>query len=405
MRLLEQNQETLNSRLGHSFHLAQVGARRPNPKSGLDDAIRVNDIFVAAGHPEASVLIELIGGTDHAYELTKQALTSGKSVVTANKALVAEKGEELIRLAHANGVHYLYEAAVAGGIPIIKVLREGLVANRIHRITGIVNGTCNYILSQMSAGTFADTLKEAQELGYAERDPTFDIDGTDSLHKITILAGLAFDIPLSPDKVYRVGIEHLTKEDVCYAEQLNYVIKHLAVAEILDDESVSMRVQPALVETDSPLARVTGVTNALMIESDPLGQTFFSGPGAGGPATASAVLSDLAHVATTAAPTVMRTKRQMRFAPVESLESEFYLRISAAEKPGVMAHITGILSEAGISIEALHQREHAREDKSPVPIIILTHTTSYKNMRDALTKIENSDASLAPVISLPIFPS
>ena len=402
-RLLAENGEELTARLGSHLHLAQVGARRANAKSGLDDALRAEDVFAPIKHPQANILLELMGGTDTAYELTRQAFAAGKNVVTANKALVAEKGEELLQMARAQGVHYLYEAAVAGGIPIIKMLREGLIANRIHRITGIVNGTCNYILSRMQKDSFATSLKQAQDLGYAERDPSFDIDGTDSAHKITILASLAFDMPLAYTKTHKIGIEHLHSQDLHYADQLGYVIKHLAVAEARADQSVSIRVHPALVAKHSPLAQVMGVTNALMVESDPLGLTFFSGPGAGGSATASAVLADVADIVAGGELPKLRRQKEPSFTPFEDLASEFYLHINAPEKQGVMAQLTSILSDEGISIEALHQQEHAMEDKSAVPIIVLTHKTVCRNIMRAISKIERSDASLNRVVHLPVF--
>ena len=402
-RLLVKNNAELTTRLGTHLYLARVGARRAHAKSGLDEALRTHDVFAPVQHPRADILLELMGGTDTAYELTRQAFAAGKSVVTANKALVAERGEELLQMAHAQGVHYLYEAAVAGGIPIIKALREGLIANRIHRITGIINGTCNYILSHMHASSFADALKQAQDLGYAERDPSFDIDGTDSAHKITILASLAFDMPLAYARTQKIGIEHLQSQDLHYADQLGYVIKHLAVAEVRPDQSLSIRVHPALVAKASPLAQVMGVTNALMVESEPLGRTFFSGPGAGGEATASAVLADVADIVTGRELPRLRRQRKMSFTALEDLESEFYLHINAPEKQGVMAQLTSILSDEGISIEALHQQEHAMEDKSAVPIIILTHKTAHRNITRAIAKIEHSEASLSEVVHLPVF--
>ena len=386
------------------MELVQVGARRPNPLCDLRGIERTEDVFAPTEHKEARILIELLGGTDIAYELTCRAFAAGKSVITANKALIAEKGDELVKLAQRHKVSYIYEAAVAGGIPIIKVIKEGLAANRIDRLTGIINGTTNYILSRMTEEkiSFPHALKEAQEKGYAEADPQFDINGVDSSHKLAILASLAFDIPFSDMQLSYEGIATLSAQEVEYAQQLGYKVKHLAIAERLADARINLRVHLTLVHHSQSLAQVSGVTNAVMIDSVPLGTTFYTGPGAGGDATASAVVADLMDMVRgfQGEQHFYQEPGRARYAPLADITEEFYLRANVKDRAGVMAQLTGILSQENISIEALHQQEHSLEDPRAVPIVILTHSVAEKNLTRAIKRLEELDTVTDKIISL-----
>ena len=406
VRLLQNNRENIKERLGAELQLVQVGARRPNPSCDLGSITRTEDVLAPAEHEEARILIELLGGTDVAYELTRRALTAGKSVITANKALLAAKGDELVQLARENKVRYVYEAAVAGGVPIIKVIKEGLAAAEIVRLTGIINGTANYILSQMTEEgvSFADALKEAQARGYAEADPKFDVNGNDSSHKLAILAALAFAIPLTNTRIFCEGITQLATQELEYAHQLGYVVKHLAIAERFADERINLRVRPTLVHQTHELARVSGVTNAVMIDSIPLGATFYGGPGAGGDATASAVVADLMDLVRCPLweDRDLPPPRKVPYVPLADIVTEFYLRVNVRDEAGVMAEITRILSDANISIEALHQQEHSPADPQAVPIIVLTHRVAEKNLRRAIDKIARLAAVTAKLVCLPV---
>ena len=352
-----------------------------------------------AGDPDVDVLVETIGGTDTARELVARALSGGKHVVTANKALIAEHGNELFALAGRHGVQLLFEAAVAGGIPIIKVLREGLAANRIHWLAGIINGTCNYILSTMTADRrpFAEVLAEAQQRGYAEADPAFDVEGTDAAHKLTIMAAIAFGIPLRFAETYTEGVSLITPEDIGYAEELGYRIKHLGIAR-RTAEGVSMRVHPALVPRRRLLAQVDGVGNAVLVGGHAVGQTLYNGPGAGAEATASAVVADLMDLARDRVagaehnrlPPLARHRLDdsLPILAIADIQTEYYLRIPALDRVGVMAHISGVLEAHGISIEAVIQKEAVSET---VPIVILTHQVQERRLNEALAALQKLD--------------
>ena len=421
VKLLQEHKDILSSRLEALPALVQIGARRPNPNCDINDIEREADIFKVADDTRSKILVELIGGVDDAFELTMRAFAAQKDVISANKALIAEKGELLMAAAREHGVNYFYEAAVAGGIPIIKVLREGLVANRVTRIAGIINGTGNYILTAMAQEdkSFPDALQEAQGLGYAEADPTYDIDGTDSAHKIAILAALAFDIPFSYDRVYKEGITDIMPDDVNHAKELGYVIKHLAIAQLSSSdngaEKISIRVHPTLVSKREEIAVVNGVTNGVMIDSIPLGRTFYSGAGAGGEATASAVLADLSDcIRGSRSGEVVSNKgegnnkdnqmlnRNIDFAPIAEISSEFYLRVNVEDEAGVLAKITEILSSSNISIEGLHQKEHHPSQPDLVPVIIITHLTKEQTINQAIQQIEKIPQVVGKVIKLRI---
>ena len=375
-----------------------MGARRDNPSCDTATTDVVRDIFEVAKNPNIDIVVELIGGTTVAYELVMTALENDKHVVTANKALIAEHGMEIFALAASNGLVVAYEAAVAGGIPIIKGLREGLVANQVNWVAGIINGTTNFILTEMDTKgrDFNDVLVEAQEKGYAEADPTFDVEGIDAAHKLVILASIAFEMPLTLDGLYTDGITQLETQDVAYAKELGYAIKHLGIAR-QTDQGIELRVHPTLVPHKSMIAGVNDVANAVMVNADAVGTTLFCGPGAGAEPTASSVIADIVDVARTiessaetkvnalSCPTSKLESRTI--VAIEEIETSFYMRFSALDKPGVLSDITKIMADSGISIEAIVQKEQpAGEDY--VNVIIVTDVTQEKLLSTAVERIE-----------------
>ncbi len=391
--LLRRNAAEIEGRSGAPLRVVHVGARRDNPACDTSDVRVSRDVFEVARDPGVQVLVELIGGTDVARELVETAIRAGKHVVTANKALIAECGNELFALAAEHGVTVRFEAAVAGGIPIIKALREGLAGNRIEWLAGIINGTGNFILSEMRdhGRGFDEVLAEAQALGYAEADPTFDIEGIDAAHKLVILAALAFGTPLQYEHVYTEGITRLTPQDVDYAEELGYRIKHLGVAK-QNGGGVELRVHPTLIPEGRLLANVNGVKNAVLVEGDAVGPTLYYGAGAGAEPTASAVTADLVDLArdlsagqqprVPALGFALAALRELPILPMEQVRTAWYLRMEADDRPGVMSAIAGIFGERGISIEALIQKEPAR-GATRVPIVVLTDTTTQGNIDSA----------------------
>ena len=396
--VLARNADTISARAQVDIEIAHVGARRDNPDCSLGDTRVSRDIFEVARDPAVQVLVELIGGTSVAKELVEEALGNGKHVVTANKALIAEFGNELFALAERNNVVIRYEAAVAGGIPIIKALREGLAANRIEWLAGIINGTGNFILSEMrdKGRDFADVLAEAQALGYAEADPTFDVEGIDAAHKLVILASLAFGMPLQFSSVYTEVITRLTPQDVEYAEELGYRIKHLGVAK-QSDKGVELRVHPTLIPEARLLANVNGVKNAVLVEGDAVGPTLYYGAGAGSEPTASAVVADIVDLARELSvgqncrvPSLgfaADKLRELPILPMGDVVTPWYLRMEAEDKPGVLSSISSIFSEHGISIEALIQKAPAAGD-TRVPLIMLTNAAAQSGMDAAVAAIE-----------------
>lgn len=357
---------------------------------------------------EVDIVVEAVGGLDTAFEVVKKALLASKNVVTANKALIATHGNELVNLASKNGVRLLFESAVAGGIPILKSLREGLAANNINWLAGIINGTGNYILTEMGnrQRLFSDVLQEAQALGYAEADPSFDVEGTDAAHKLAIMASIAFGMPLAFDKTYIEGISSLELDDIMYASELGYCIKHLGIAR-LSEQCVQMRVHPALVSLDELLASVDGVGNAVVVNADPIGSTMYSGPGAGAEATASAVVADLIDLARSPKPISQahivpslgfsRLVTDFEILDIERIESEYYLRINVEDHVGVMANITGLLEKSGISIDAVIQKE---KSKNCVQIVILTHMCIEQVLNSAIAEIENLKSVRSSVVRI-----
>ena len=398
--VLARNHEEIARRAGREMRIVQASARDLKKKRpcATGDIQLVEDPGAIVRNPEIEVVVELIGGIDPARALVLEAIEHGKHVVTANKALIALHGNEIFAAAQKQGVMVAFEAAVAGGIPIIKMLREGLTANRIEWLAGIINGTSNFILTEMRVKgvDFADVLKEAQRLGYAEADPRFDVEGVDAAHKLTILAAIAFGIPLQFNKVYVEGITKITRMDVHYAEQLGYRLKLLGIARRAGG-AVELRVHPTLIPERRLIANVEGAMNAVLVKGDAVGPTMFYGAGAGAEPTASAVVADLVDVVRTL--TTDPNNRvphlafqsdalsDLRILPIEEIDTSYYLRLHALDKPGVLADVTRILADMQISIEAILQKEpHAGEDT--VPVIILTQRVKEKNMNEAIARIE-----------------
>lgn len=394
--VLKRNADEIARRAGRKIIVEEIGARHTNPDCDTKGMQITDDIFEVAKNPEIDVIVELIGGYDVAKELVLTAIENGKHVVTANKALIAVHGNEIFEAAQKKNVMVAFEASVAGGIPIIKAMREGLSANKINWMAGIINGTGNFIMTEMrdKGRDFNDVLKEAQELGYAEADPTFDVEGIDAAHKLTILASLAFGVPLQFEKAFTEGISKITREDVQYAEELGYRIKHLGISRRTEN-GVELRVHPTLIPESALIANVNGVMNAVLVDGDAVGQTMYYGAGAGAEPTASAVVADIVDVVRTL--TADRDNRVPHLAfqpselsdapilPVEQTESACYLRMNALEKPGVLAKVTSILGAQDINIEAIIQKETSEDQ---VPVIILTQTVLEQKVNDAIEQIE-----------------
>ncbi len=399
LNLLEENADEISMRLGRTITVSHVATRTPKPELTASVANTSNDPFAVVNDPEVQLVVETMGGYEPAFEVIKQALANGKHVVTANKALIAERGNELFEVAEANKVCLAFESSVAGGIPIIKALREGLAANKINWLAGIINGTGNFILTEMTQKSrqFDDVLKQAQELGYAEADPTFDVEGIDAAHKLTIMGSIAFGIPLQFDKTYTEGISHITPEDIDYADELGYRIKHLGIAR-LSEKGVEMRVHPTLLSKSRLLARVNGVGNAVLVHGNAVGSTLYSGPGAGAGPTASSVVADIIDIARQAESAVqkpvypglgyLQTHEGLQVLPITEIETEYYLRIPAVDKVGVMAKISNVLVSQDISIDAVIQKEPTSES---VPIVILTHDVVERKLNDAIEALEALD--------------
>lgn len=396
--VLARNAQEIARRAGRAIEVAHIAARSINPQCQTGSTPITEDVFDVVNNPEIDIVVELIGGYTLARELVLKAIENGKHVVTANKALIAVHGNEIFTKAEEKGVIVAFEASVAGGIPIIKAIREGLAGNQINWVAGIINGTGNFILTEMreKGRAFTDVLKEAQELGYAEADPTFDVEGIDAAHKLTILASIAFGIPLQFDKAYTEGITKLTSEDVLYADALGYRIKHLGVAK-RTEQGIELRVHPTLIPAEKLLANVNGVMNAVMVNGDAVGSTLYYGAGAGMDATASAVVADLVDVVRVMTSDPENRVPHLAFQPsalsnmpvlpIAECETAYYLRIQAKDSPGVLAQVATILSERGINIESIMQKELEEMD-GKVPMILLTHKVTEAKMNDAITALE-----------------
>ncbi len=400
--VLARNQEEIARRAGRGIRITHAAARETSfPDVDTGGMTLTTDAFAVVAQPDIDIVVELIGGYEPARELVLGAIANGKHVVTANKALIAKHGNEIFEAAQAQGVIVAFEAAVAGGIPIIKALREGLAANRIEWVAGIINGTGNFILTEMrdKGRDFAEVLAEAQALGYAEADPTFDIEGIDAAHKLTIIAAIAFGIPLQFDKVYTEGIAHITREDVGYAEQLGYRIKHLGLTR-RTERGIELRVHPTLIPQRRLIANVNGVMNAVLVKGDAVGPTLYYGAGAGREPTASAVVADLVDVTRTLTTDPENRVPHLAFQPdalsdipvlsMDEVETAYYLRMQLVDRPGVLADITRILGDQGISIEAVLQKEPVG-GASDVSLIMLTHRVLERQMNEAIRRIEALD--------------
>jgi homoserine dehydrogenase len=414
--VLTRNQDEISRRAGRTIEVVMASRRNLAAAKPLADAgVRVvADAADIVQDPHVDVVVELIGGTTLARDLVLQAIANGKHVVTANKALLAEHGAEIFDAANKAGVVVAFEAAVAGGIPIIKALREGLTANRIEWLAGIINGTTNFILSEMrSKGLdFASVLKTAQELGYAEADPTFDIEGVDAAHKLALMSAIAFGVPVQFDKAHIEGITKLDAQDIKYAEQLGYRIKLLGITKRVA-AGIELRVHPCLVPAERLIANVEGAMNAVVVQGDAVGTTLYYGKGAGGEPTASAVIADLVDVARVANTSALERVPALAFQPgamvatpvlpIGQIISAYYLRLRVSDEAGVLANLTGLLAKCGISIDAVLQREAhdvSGQAGGQTDLIMLTHEVLEATLNDALDQIQALPSVLAPVVHL-----
>ena len=400
VRVLKRNAGEITRRAGRAIQIVSAASLDLNRARICDtEGIRLTtDAFEIVNDPSIDIIVELIGGLSPARELVLSALDNGKHVVTANKALIAKHGNEIFAKAREKGLMVAFEAAVAGGIPIIKAIREGLAGNTVEWVAGIINGTCNFILTEMreKGRDFADVLAEAQALGYAEADPTFDVEGVDAAHKLTILASIAFGIPLQFDKVYVEGITGITALDVAYAEALGYRIKLLGIARRAA-MGIELRVHPTLIPERRLIANVNGVMNAVLVKGDAVGPTLYYGAGAGAEPTASSVVADIIDVTRTLTADPHNRVPHLAFQPgaiadlpilpIAEIETAYYLRLSASDQPGVLADVTRILADHRISIEAILQKEPP-QGENQLPIIMLTHKVLERELDAAIAKIE-----------------
>ncbi len=416
--VLQRNLDEITRRAGRGIEITMVAdLDTARAKAAVGDKVQVvSDARAVIANPDIDIVIELIGGYGIAKQLVMEAIAAGKHVVTANKALLAVHGTEIFQAAEAKGVMVMFEAAVAGGIPIIKALREGLTANRIQWIAGIINGTTNFILSEMrdKGLDFSVVLKEAQRLGYAEADPTFDIEGVDAAHKATLMAAIGFGIPVQFDKAHIEGITKLTATDIKYAEQLGYRIKLLGISKRRDDVSgIELRVHPTLVPHKRLIANVEGAMNAVMVQGDAVGTTLYYGKGAGSEPTASAVIADLVDITRMASATAAQRVPALAFQsgamsttpvlPMADVVTAYYLRLSVADEAGVLAQVTGIVANAGISIDAVLQREADEvggEGATSTDLIILTHDCKEATMNAAMAQMQALKTVLAPIVRI-----
>lgn len=407
--VLLRNADEIQRRVGRAIEVSHVAGLGIAEQTIVDAATTrlTEDAFEVVNDPEVSIVVELIGGYTLAKDLVMKAIENGKHVVTANKALIATHGSEIFKAATEKGVCVSYEAAVAGGIPIIKAMREGLAANQIQWIAGIINGTGNFILTEMrdKGRDFDDVLKEAQQLGYAEADPTFDVEGIDAAHKLTILASLAFGIELQFDKCYTEGISKITTDDVVYAQELGYSIKHLGITRKTEN-GIELRVHPTLIPKKRLIANVDGVMNAVLVQGDAVGPTLYYGAGAGAEPTASAVVADIIDtVRTIDAPVECKVPMlgfqvgSMSSEPImaiEEIETACYLRMTAMDKPGVLAEVSEVFAKHNISIEAVTQKEPAQGEDN-VHLVLLTQAVKESNMNAAIAEVENFDEIIGSV--------
>lgn len=408
--LLSEGAEVLNNRVGGTIELVHVATRTPKPEVDTLGAKDSRDVFEVARDPSVEVLIELIGGTTVAKDLVAEALNQGKHVVTANKALLADHGDELFALAESKGVALRFEAAVAGGIPVIEAVKNSLAGNHVSSVAGIINGTGNFILTEMAAKgrEFSDVLAEAQALGYAEADPTFDVDGTDAAQKLVLLASLAFGARIDADAPFKQGVDSVAPVDIEYARELGYRIKHLGIAR-REGDALQLRVHPTLIPESKAIAQVDGVLNAVMISASGVGELLLVGPGAGSRPTASAVMADVVSIARSVAGNEQPDVRSMgvrvdalsqpAIVPISEVSSGWYLRLDAEDKPGVMAALTHCLSQHAIGIESLIQKPESTE-LAKVPVILLTDEAPTRAIELAIADIEALPSVGGPVTRL-----
>ena len=389
---LNSNADMITSNAGVHFEICVIGARRDNPKCNPGNTPIERDIFDVINH-DIDVVVELIGGVEVARDLIIKAIENKKHVVTANKAVIYHHGDEIFKLAKENGVRVLFESAVCAGTPIIKLLKEELAANRVSKISGMLNGTSNFILSNMEEGAeFDSTLELAQKEGYAEPDPTFDIEGMDAAHKIGILSALAFGTPLPPQDFYVEGITKISKSDFIYAKDMGYTVKHLAVAKV-DNGRLELRAHPVLIKLDSHLANLKGVRNGMEIDTDLIGKIHIAGSGAGQESTASGLISDLINLANSKATNEKaenNNKTSYEVSTFSELIFQYYFYIKAEDKPGVMASITSLMASKGVGIESIVQKEEL--DESYVPIILITDPfkeSDYSDLYQELLSLES----------------
>ena len=406
-RRLASQKDLLRQRTGTEIAVTQVAVRRAEraQEIGVPASLTTPDWRTLIANPDLDVIVELIGGTKEAFDLTQQALQNGKHVITANKALLAERGAELFATAQKHQRHLLFEASVAGGIPIIRALREGLVANRILSIHGIINGTCNYILTRMNEGglEFKDALAEAKRLGFAEADDSLDVDGHDAAHKAAVLAALAYGFWVPPDKLYTEGLRAIDKQDILYARKLGYGLKLLAIIKTDADGAVEVRVHPTLIPQSHVLASVSGVFNAVVVRGDVVGDTLYYGRGAGGDPTASAVVSDLAQIAAhfpqeQKARNVGHEALHSRLKTMDEIVSRYYLRLLVVDRPGVLADVARVLASRQIGISSVIQPEaHAGET---TPLVLMLHDAPESQLQAAVAEIARIGAVKAPPVHL-----
>lgn len=410
INVLKRNQEEISARSGCSIEVVQVGSRRLKDDVDLEGIEFTTDLNAVVSNPNVDVVLELIGGYSPAKELVAGALANGKHVVTANKALIAEHGNELFEIAEKNNVSLCYEASVAGGIPIIKAVREGLSANAISGVAGIINGTGNFILTEMhdKGRDFADVLAEAQALGYAEADPTFDVEGIDAAHKLVLLASAAFGITLQFDKAFTEGISKITPQDLKHAQDLGYTIKHLGIAR-RREEGIELRVHPSLIPHTELISKVDGVMNAVVVSGDAVGNTLYYGAGAGSEATASAVIADVVDIARASTfdsrPSVpslgflAETLKDADILSIEDVVCPFYLRVMVNDAPGALAAITSLMSEQGINIDSISQREEEQVGDT-IPVVMVTHDVKESKLNEAVRAIEALETTNGSVMKI-----
>jgi len=396
VNVLNKNKNEIFARTGEQINIIQAAVKDiSEPRICPDEGFELTeDAYLVVNNPEINIVLELIGGTTIAKDLVETAIKNGKHVITANKALIATHGNELLALAKDNNVHLLFEASVAGGIPILKALEQGLSANQVELVAGIINGTGNFILTEMrdKGRDFADVLKEAQELGYAEADPTFDVEGIDAAHKLVILASIAFGCELQFNHALTEGISQIESEDVAFATEMGYSIKHLGIAKKINDQ-LQMRVHPTLIPKTQLLANVDGVMNAVLVKGNAVGPTLYYGAGAGDEATASAVIADLVDIVKdTVSQDVLGWKefKQIPNCPSDDIESIFYLRLLASDKPGVLADITSILAKHNISVETVVQKQIDQQNNAHIAMI--TNMVKTSELNEAVVEIQKHNS-------------